>query len=771
MVIATSSCHITENTPKDSAELVDCREEKISSVPMKNSDSMNAEDSEDENVDRERGDKSENDDDDKENRKSDLDSGSDNSDSGSSDSGSSDDESDSDSEKPNDGISAYERLRIERIRRNEERLKQLGLVDPSKKLLPQKKKKRFSFGGPRKKENDAPTRVLPKRSAKKKLTHGELLSGGIIDLRRSHPLRQSYKSRFGLQKMEKMKAKAIKAKYSKRYECGECRACKRQFDCQTCSMCAINQRPSTTSKRRCLFRMCLRRLVDVEVEIDAEAEKNEKQKEAKEDMTTTATTISAEAVDEDNCVSSVQNDDVNPIITQDSDGNIDTKSDESNSEQEPQRSNPNGVEERGENTETEEKGKNIPAEEKCESIEPKEKDDNTKALKVNPKISIDDSEYFASYLMEEGETGLPKWLDEFHEFMSTVPHGPMNRISGQKNTDNTMSQICKLVTGEGITYHLWPEGTHFRKGVKIHLGMDLSALHAEAVSLERRYEDRRKGSLLRHPIAKLICYKEWIADGKPKAVEDPPMSPLMALPPPTTTTSSNPDKDIDDQPKLKKIVTMTLEDRIQPNRVKWACDADGNKIASDLAQENIESSTKNSVEDGNQSSMPLDDSQRKSISDADVKIGKTLEDTNSVVSPGGEQNIKDPLGNNTNTTKSDNVNEDIPVTTTNGTSIIGSLSDNRSVDPTIETNRKDEAIKNLSDDPICSTKNETMNANTTIKFPSCCAVCSGDGDLICCDDCGRGYHSICHFPRIQEIPTGNETNELFVLKRIASFFF
>merc|ERR1712078_534944 len=133
-----------------------------------------------------------------------------------------------------------------------------------------------------------------------------------------------------------MKAKAIKAKYSKRYECGECRACKRQFDCQTCSMCAINQRPSTTSKRRCLFRMCLRRLVDVEVEIDAEAEKNEKQKEAKEDMTTTATTISAEAVDEDNCVSSVQNDDVNPIITQDSDGNIDTKSDESNSEQELQ---------------------------------------------------------------------------------------------------------------------------------------------------------------------------------------------------------------------------------------------------------------------------------------------------------------------------------------------------------------------------------------------------------------------------------------------------
>jgi len=97
---------------------------------------------------------------------------------------SSDDDDDEDEDKPNDGLSDYERLRIERIRRNQERLQQLGLqqfnIAPIKKV-----KKKVSIGGgnlANQKENNvaaAASRSQPKRSAKKKLQHGELLEGGL----------------------------------------------------------------------------------------------------------------------------------------------------------------------------------------------------------------------------------------------------------------------------------------------------------------------------------------------------------------------------------------------------------------------------------------------------------------------------------------------------------------------------------------------------------------------------------------------------------------
>jgi hypothetical protein len=98
---------------------------------------------------------------------------------------SSDDDNDEDEDKPNDGLSDYERLRIERIRRNQERLQQLGLqqfnIAPIKKV-----KKKVSIGGgnlANQKENNvaaaAASRSQPKRSAKKKLQHGELLEGGL----------------------------------------------------------------------------------------------------------------------------------------------------------------------------------------------------------------------------------------------------------------------------------------------------------------------------------------------------------------------------------------------------------------------------------------------------------------------------------------------------------------------------------------------------------------------------------------------------------------
>ena len=375
-------------------------------------------------------------------------------------------ESDSDSDKPDDGISAYERLRIERIRRNEERLKQLGLVDPSKRIQ-QPKKQRASFGATRKKriKEIVPKRSQPKRTAKVKLDHSELFSDGQIDLRRSWPLRKTYKDRLYPQKHPKMPKKV---EYSKRYSCGECRACKRDTDCNTCYFCAINERQSSSStvRRRCLFRMCLHRLVDVEVDVEPENEKkvNEKVEEkppSDENNAEDATDVDKSIdKDKDNDNDGVRNDvgvkdceEEKATVTEGKVVETENLTDESpnetstpkdNTSDEPPASDPDCTEEKGED----EKEKEI----------------------VNEKVPIENSEYFASYRMEEDESGLPKWLDEFFTFMATIPHGPMNRTSGQRNAENTMSQVCKLVSGEGVTYHLWPEGTYFKRGIKIHLG-------------------------------------------------------------------------------------------------------------------------------------------------------------------------------------------------------------------------------------------------------------------------------------------------------------
>jgi hypothetical protein len=708
---------------------------------------------------------------------------------------SSEDESDSDSdnEERGDGISAYERLRIERIRRNEERLAQLGLVDPNKnRLQQQKKKKRVSLGGAsqqRSKENEVPTRSQPKRSAKKKLLHGELLSSGQIDLRRNRPLPQSYKNRFSRQ----IQPKAIveKNRYSKRYHCGECRACKRQTDCQTCCFCSMNQRksPSSTCRRRCLFRMCLRRLVDVKVE--SEAEENTKVKtEAKAPTTDTAADAAAagvdNAIDKDGNADGVPNDDRsgdaeegNTIIALEIGTNADTKinGDDEAQEHKPKLPKTDDGDESARD--------DICAEETGESAKAGE------AARCDEKILIDNSEYFASYRMEEGESGMPKWLDEFHTFISIIPHGPMNRVSGQKNVDNTMSQICKLVSGEGVTYHLWPDGTHFKKGITIHLGMDLWVLHEEAVAMERKFEDRRKGSLLRHPINKMMCYKEWIANGKPKAAKEQPMSPLLALPPPTINNSGS-NKDGKDRSKPKnRIVVMTIEDRIKPNRVKWASDTvelsvdvavegidtDGNKAVSALANDGAKNAKHESVEDGNDGKDAKSADGTKMESDRtndDVENGNKVENAelddgvdvvdakpDTALSQGDDkENDKQLLSNSNDEAKSsDDGDKDAEAATKNETNSIDVAAMKASADVSAatlnETNSSDGAKKNELSDVVATTINETSTTNKSYMLPSSCAVCAGDGDLICCDGCDRGYHSNCHNPKIKEIPSGD----------------
>ena len=771
-----------------------------------------------ENANNDNENKNENNNESKDNHQSGSDSDSDDSsseDDSDSDSGSSSSsDNDSGSEKQGDGISAYERLRIERIRRNEERLAQLGLVDPNKKRLQQqKKKKRVSLRGAasqqRSKENEVPTRSQPKRSAKKILLHGELLSSGQIDLRRSQPLRQSYKNRFGNHQMQP-KAIVEKNRYSKRYRCGECRACKRQTDCQTCCFCSMNQRrtPSSTCRRRCLFRMCLRRLVDVEVDVEVvvetEAEENAKEKtETKAPTTDTVTddtsvaATAAAAAGVDNAIYKDGNADGLPndhhsgdaeegstIVAHEIGTSADAKvnGDDEAQEQNPKLPKTDAGDESAKDS--------MCAEETGESAKEEE------AAPCDEKISIDNSEYFASYRMEEDDIGMPKWLDEFYKFIATVPHGPMNRVSGQKNVDNTMSQICKLVSGEGVTYHLWPEGTHFKKGIKIHLGMDLRVLHEEAITMERTYEDRRKGSLLRHPIAKLVCYKEWIANGKPKAPKEQPMSPLLALPPPTIDNGGS-NKDGKDEPKPKKrIVAMTIEDRIKPNRVRWAVeisvnvavegiDTGGNKSVSALANNDAKYLMNVSVEDANNGkdakstdgikieSDRTNDDEKITTNDA-VENGNKLKNSeladavdavdakpDTAVSQGDDkENDRQLLSNSNDETKSSNGGDkDAEAATKNETSSIDVAATNASADDsaatTNETKSGNDAQQSTPSDVEATNRNETSNTNKSNVLPSSCAVCTGDGDLICCDGCNRGYHSNCHNPKIKEIPIGD----------------
>ncbi len=636
----------------------------------------------------------------------------------------SDSDSDSDGHKPGDGISAYERLRIERIRRNEERLKQLGLVDPSKKLVPPKRKKRISVGGAnqkRSKERHMPKRSQPKRSAKENLMQGGLLSGGQIDLRRSWPLRQSYKDRFGSQK--KTKAIPDKNRYSKRYHCGECRACKRQDDCQTCCFCSFNSRQgnSSTCRRRCLFKMCLRRLVDVEVEVEEEKGSTEAEALAKENGAEASTEID-KTIEEEHATEGVRNDDAGGHVDKDNaavpekiDTHVDTKIDGDDQVRKEisqlPKSDTNVEQSTKDSACAEEKGQSVKAEDMARE-----------------KVPIENSEYFASYRMDESESGLPKWLDEFHEFMATIPHGPMNRVSGQKNADNTMSQVCKLVTGEGVTYHLWPEGTHFKKGIKIHLGMNLSALHLEAIAMERRYEDRRKGSLLRHPIAKMICYKEWISNGKPTASKESPMSPLLALPPPKIDNNKV-NKDGNNKSKAKKrIIAMTIEQRIKPNRISWASDVVIK--AKDVGSSTTALTVKN--EAGN-------------VADINISQGDDKENKKELLS------YKNDGKKTYNTNEKDAVNDAIDEAT--GREIDARKAENEA-SITKEVICRDDVATKASSDSIVDTDNQPDSNGEINAMPRACSFCSGDGDLICCDGCNRGFHSNCHFPKIKEMPMG-----------------
>mmetsp|Transcript_29169 Transcript_29169/g.78923 ORF Transcript_29169/g.78923 Transcript_29169/m.78923 type:complete len:1470 (+) Transcript_29169:109-4518(+) len=659
---------------------------------------------------------------------------------------------DNDSDDGNDGISAYERLRIERIRRNQERLAQLGLVDHKKKITKRKMKKQ-------RKEIDVPTRSQPKRSAKRKLSNVESLGGGKDVLRRIQPSeRSSNKHGFASSRDQKAKEKVM---HSKRYRCGECRACTRVDDCQTCCYCITNQRMDSgklvamKARRRCLFKYCVRRLVDVDLKTANETSIEQSRSEKKvmevktENLSTTEFVASSSSVD----AHTISSSHARAIDC----GHLQTKMGASDPVPEEER---NAIMTDKNEAIGMEGGQNqshslIPDVSSDPAIQPfsaHDKDENKSDSQGDSAKACDRTpiDYLQTYLEEEKkESGKPKWLDEFQAFLATVPHGTINRVPGKKNIDSTMSQVCKLVSGEGITYHLWPEGTHFKKGVKIKLGMDIDALYKEAVEMENKYEDRWKGSLLRHPINKLMCYKKWLANGKPNATT-PPSSSLIAA----TTTSTN-NRLLDDvtgydatgeEERVKK-VAKRVEDLIKPNRIKWpSVDKEGMEHMNstsdkpDLALSNgaaksAKCSLINSQENNQEIIEAVHCDDKRTKFDAKNAVGADIVSAINVkkystLSEEGKKSLAKDDGR-------DSLQKiDSPATNTTCT-------------------LKDRFHEGIEEAATVTTIKKEATADLTKTMPESCCICSQDDFLICCDGCGRGYHSNCHLPKIKEIPIGD----------------
>jgi len=103
------------------------------------------------------------------------------------------------------------------------------------------------------------------------------------------------------------------------------------------------------------------------------------------------------------------------------------------------------------------------------------------------------------------------WLCEMESFLSSVPHGKMNRVCSSDNVRQVMKQVKLLVSGCGIGYRHWPSDVVFMKGNKVCLDEDFDILHDRAQCFENTHgHDLGNGWLLRHPIVKLKLFQEYM---------------------------------------------------------------------------------------------------------------------------------------------------------------------------------------------------------------------------------------------------------------------
>eukprot|EP00984_Skeletonema_dohrnii_P012258 scaffold4957_cov115-Skeletonema_dohrnii-CCMP3373.AAC.5 len=238
-------------------------------------------------------------DDDGDDSGSDSDSGESDSDDDEDESSSDDDDEDDDDEggdEPKDGLSAYERLRLQRIARNEARLSSLGLQQMSDEIKKSKEEKKQQRRRNRQPAFDGPRRQLPGRSARatsffiaeqsekivtatdntpslpkqKKIKKnldacwtcqddtGEL---HMCDFCRKlyHPTCDSNLNNEDAAPDDDFKCTICeKEGKNRRVPCGRCEGCKREWDCETCVYCirkmAADEEASV--RQKCIFRKC-----------------------------------------------------------------------------------------------------------------------------------------------------------------------------------------------------------------------------------------------------------------------------------------------------------------------------------------------------------------------------------------------------------------------------------------------------------------------------------------------------------------------------------
>ena len=181
-----------------------------------------------------------------------------------------DDDEDDTADNDNDGLSEYEKLRLERIKRNQERLAALGLLDVKEQVRQQqaaakKKKKTYKKKDKSKDASAAPQRILPKRQARDRasLTAEQLNPFDVRKMRISSD--PTYYERRHGSSSGGGAAASTADKYRRTYRCGDCEGCNWAEDCGQCVWC-VGRLNNPTRQRRCLMKICRNRLVDTTVE-------------------------------------------------------------------------------------------------------------------------------------------------------------------------------------------------------------------------------------------------------------------------------------------------------------------------------------------------------------------------------------------------------------------------------------------------------------------------------------------------------------------------
>ena len=74
-------------------------------------------------------------------------------------------------------------------------------------------------------------------------------------------------------------------------------------------------------------------------------------------------------------------------------------------------------------------------------------------------------------------------MEEFEEFLRTVPHGRKGIPISSANARTVVRQVKLMVSGAGVGYHHWPSDVFWRKGQPIKLNEDFDRLKDEAVQM------------------------------------------------------------------------------------------------------------------------------------------------------------------------------------------------------------------------------------------------------------------------------------------------